>query len=83
MNCGSFNFLHKNPLSTSQYRANPYGEHYLDGISLNPFEVMFVKVKGRLLDSGWSFAAQAAKYTEIMKGQVRMIFVCWGAYRYI
>ncbi len=23
--------------------ANPYGEHYLDGISLNPFEVLFVK----------------------------------------
>lgn len=24
--------------------ANPYGEHYLDGVSLDPFEVMFVKV---------------------------------------
>ena len=26
-------------------RANPYGEHYLDGVSLNPFEVLFVKVR--------------------------------------
>ena len=26
-------------------RANPYGEHYLDGISLNPFEVLFVKAR--------------------------------------
>lgn len=24
-------------------RANPYGEYYLDGVSLNPFEVLFVK----------------------------------------
>ena len=27
-------------------RANPYGEFYLDGVSLNPFEVLFVKVGG-------------------------------------
>lgn len=26
-------------------RANPYGEFYLDGVSLNPFEVLFVKVR--------------------------------------
>ena len=25
-------------------RVNPYGENYYDGISLTPFEVMFVKV---------------------------------------
>lgn len=25
-------------------RVNPYGESYYDGISLTPFEVMFVKV---------------------------------------
>ena len=37
-------------------RANPYGEHYLDGLSLNPFEVLFVKVgqrcAGRVCVSG-------------------------------
>ena len=57
------------PSNLLPLRANPYGEHYLDGVSLNLFEVMFVKVKGRLLDNGWSFAQQAAKYTEIMRQQ--------------
>lgn len=37
-------------------RANPYGEHYLDGISLNPFEVLFVKARAvwlRQLGAGY------------------------------
>ncbi|KAI7836092.1 hypothetical protein COHA_010020 [Chlorella ohadii] len=50
-------------------RANPYGEHYLDGISLNPFEVLFVKVKERVLQNDWSFAVQAVKYTHWMEAQ--------------
>jgi hypothetical protein len=50
-------------------QANPYGEHYYDGISLNPFEVMFVKVKERVLQNDWSFAVQAQKYTGWMEAQ--------------
>lgn len=50
-------------------QANPYGEHYYDGISLNPFEVMFVKVKERVLQNDWSFAVQAQKYTTWMEAQ--------------
>ena len=33
-------------------RLNPYGERYNDGVSLNPYEVMFVKVKAHQLDLG-------------------------------
>ncbi|KAL4428545.1 hypothetical protein ABPG75_002634 [Micractinium tetrahymenae] len=50
-------------------QANPYGEYYLDGVSLNPFEVLFVKVKERVLQNDWSFAVQAKKYTEWMEAQ--------------
>ncbi len=49
---------------------NPYGENYYDGISLNPFEVMFVKVKGVLLQNDWSYARVAKKYDEWMTMQV-------------
>ena len=34
------------PRSPPTCSANPYGEHYLDGVSLNPFEVLFVKARG-------------------------------------
>ena len=51
-------------------RVNPYGENYYDGISLNPFEVMFVKVKGVLLQNDWSYARVAKKYDEWMTMQV-------------
>lgn len=33
------------PCRSDASRANPYGEFYLDGVSLNPFEVLFVKVR--------------------------------------
>ena len=33
-------------------RLNPYGELSNDGVSLNPYEVMFVKVKAHQLDLG-------------------------------
>ena len=54
----------------SSLRVNPYGENYYDGISLNPFEVMFVKVKGVLLQNDWSYARVAKKYDEWMTMQV-------------
>lgn len=50
-------------------QANPYGENYLDGVSLNPFEVLFVKVKERVLQNDWSFAVQAKKYHHWMDAQ--------------
>jgi hypothetical protein len=41
---------------------NPYGSNYLDGGSLEAMEVMFVKVKQRLLDLGWSYPYAASQY---------------------
>ena len=49
---------------------NPYGEFYYDGISLAPYEVMFVKVKGVLLANDWSYARIAAKYDDWITTQV-------------
>lgn len=50
-------------------KANPYGEHYYDGISLNPFEVLFVKVKEKVVQNEWSFAMEAIKYGQWMEQQ--------------
>jgi hypothetical protein len=41
---------------------NPYGSHYLDGASLEAMEVMFVKVKQRLVDLDWSYPLAATQY---------------------
>lgn len=41
---------------------NPYGAHYLDGGSLEAMEVMFVKVKQRLIDLDWSYPVAATQY---------------------
>ena len=49
---------------------NPYGEHYYDGISLNPFEVLFVKTKGVLLGNDWSYSTLATKYDQWMSAKV-------------
>eukprot|EP00891_Asterochloris_glomerata_P006722 jgi/Astpho2/6722/Aster-06741 len=49
--------------------VNPYGEHYYDGISLNPFEVLFVKTKGVLLGNDWSYSTLATKYDQWMAAQ--------------
>mmetsp|Transcript_669 Transcript_669/g.1942 ORF Transcript_669/g.1942 Transcript_669/m.1942 type:complete len:501 (-) Transcript_669:495-1997(-) len=38
---------------------NPYKENSFDGVSLNPLEVMFVKVKGYLLELDWTTATWA------------------------
>lgn len=45
-------------------QVNPYGANYLDGSSLEAMEVMFVKVKARLLDRGWSYMVAAEKFDE-------------------
>lgn len=43
---------------------NPYGQFYLDGGSLEAMEVMFVKVKQRLLDQRWSYPVNAQLYDQ-------------------
>eukprot|EP01025_Chloroclados_australasicus_P029266 TRINITY_DN2918_c0_g1_i12.p2 TRINITY_DN2918_c0_g1~~TRINITY_DN2918_c0_g1_i12.p2 ORF type:complete len:195 (-),score=19.75 TRINITY_DN2918_c0_g1_i12:1599-2183(-) len=50
-------------------RTNPSGQYYYDGISLHPFEVLFVKVKDHLLYNRWDFVRTAYKYDEWMVAQ--------------
>ena len=53
---------------------NPTGEKWMDGITLSPHELMFVKVKDYLLLSTNSLAITAAKYSDWMDGLVRRRF---------
>ncbi|KAK9810073.1 hypothetical protein WJX72_004380 [[Myrmecia] bisecta] len=41
---------------------SPYAEHHYDGLSMDPLEVVFVKVKSYLLDLKWTGSTKAAKY---------------------
>eukprot|EP00884_Botryococcus_braunii_P001513 jgi/Botrbrau1/11362/Bobra.0038s0111.2 len=45
---------------------NPYAEFSYDGTALNPFEVLFIKVKSFTLDGQWSAPKQALKYAQWM-----------------
>lgn len=49
--------------------TNPYVDMHYDGISFNPYEVMFVKVKGILMGLGWSSMQYAVKYGQWMDQQ--------------
>ncbi len=48
------------PLPTCRF--SPQGENYVDGITLDPLEVMFVKVKSFTLMNGISSSLKAVKY---------------------
>lgn len=43
-------------------RMNPYGNFFYDGISLEATEVVFLKVKDRLLNLRYSYALHAQHY---------------------
>lgn len=47
---------------------NPYLEFMNDGISLDPLEVVFVKVKAHFIDLGWSYARTAIKHDKWLAG---------------
>ena len=49
---------------------NPTGEKWMDGITLSPHELMFVKVKDYLRLSTNSLAITASKYSDWMDGMV-------------
>ena len=51
-------------------RQNPYKEFGNDGIALNPMEVVFVKVKGFMLDGDWAMAQTAATYARWVDSKV-------------
>eukprot|EP01024_Parvocaulis_polyphysoides_P043143 TRINITY_DN39389_c0_g1_i1.p2 TRINITY_DN39389_c0_g1~~TRINITY_DN39389_c0_g1_i1.p2 ORF type:complete len:287 (+),score=18.45 TRINITY_DN39389_c0_g1_i1:393-1253(+) len=50
-------------------RTNPSGQYYYDGISLHPFEVLFVKVKDHLLYNRWEFVRTAYKFDQWLQMQ--------------
>ena len=52
-------------------RVNPYKERSLDGMNLNPLEVMFVKVKAHLLYMDAASATAAGTLDRWMRNQVR------------
>lgn len=52
-------------------RMSPAFEFSCDGTSLDPLEVMFVKVKSYMLDSEMTFSKKAAKYQQWQQ-QVRV-----------
>lgn len=43
---------------------NPIQDFFYDGISIDPLEVLFVKVKASMRDATWSHVMQALKYDE-------------------
>lgn len=52
-------------------RMNPTGEKWMDGVTLSPHELMFVKVKDDLVHSTNSLALDAVKYSDWMDGLVK------------
>ena len=51
-------------------RMNPTGEKWMDGTTISPYEIMFVKVKDHLLHSTNSLALTAARYSDWIDGLV-------------
>lgn len=51
-------------------RLDPTFEWRYDGISINPFEVMFVPMDLMVVENGWSYAKQAAVYDSWLSLQV-------------
>ena len=51
-------------------RVNPLSEFKYDGLSVHPYEVMFVPMSTVAIENGWSFAKLAAQYETWMSLQV-------------
>ena len=52
-------------------RVPPDLENHYDGVSLNPYEVMFVPVKSSYADARWSFVEQADRYERWLDMRLR------------
>lgn len=51
-------------------RMNPTGEKWMDGFTVSPHEIMFVKVKDHLVHSTNTLSQTAAKYSDWIDGLV-------------
>lgn len=57
-------------------RLNPYAVDAYDGINLNPLEVVFVKVKGFLLQADWTAPRMSQTYDRWLSHQVFLLLCC-------
>ena len=51
-------------------RFDPVPEWRYDGISVNPFEIMFVPMDTAIVENGWTYAKQSAVYDSWLSLQV-------------
>lgn len=65
--------------ATVWYRVTPGREFYYDGITLNPFEVMFVPMDTIAVENGWTFAKLASVYASWLGLQVGTNWLAWMA----
>ena len=56
--------------SPAAHRLNPYAVDAYDGVNLNPLEVVFVKVKGFLLQTDWPAPKISQTYDRWLSHQV-------------
>ena len=59
-------------------RVTPGREFYYDGITLNPFEVMFVPMDTIAVENGWTFAKLASVYASWLSIQVSSSCLAWA-----
>lgn len=60
-------------------RMRPDGEMYYDGVSITPYETVFIPVSLGYVQNGWSFVNTAAKYEEWLTAQVGLrVWGRWG-----
>ena len=57
-------------------RLNPYAVEAYDGINLNPLEVVFIKVKGFLLQADWTAPKTSQTYDRWLSHQVSLLHLC-------
>ena len=57
-------------------RLNPYAVDAYDGINLNPLEVVFIKVKGFMLQADWTAPKASQTYDRWLSHKVSMGHSC-------
>lgn len=58
------------------YRINPTGEMYFDGITLGPYEVLFVKLKRLMVEGRTPGSTNALRYSNWMSASVSPAIIC-------
>ena len=53
---------------------NPIQQNFYDGINADPLEVLFIKVKGSMLQAGWDHVTQVRPTIITTSGMAAMFF---------